>query len=75
MSEPLDAVTLGEAMVLLLGEPALPLASSLHYRRSVAGAESNVAIGLARRETSGLATARFDRMEAEVDAVSVLIRE
>ncbi|HEY0344953.1 MAG TPA: sugar kinase [Solirubrobacteraceae bacterium] len=48
MSEPLDAVTLGEAMVLLLGEPALPLAASRHYRRSVAGAESNVAIGLAR---------------------------
>jgi 2-dehydro-3-deoxygluconokinase len=48
MSAALDAVTLGEAMVLLLGEPALPLASSRHYSRSVAGAESNVAIGLAR---------------------------
>lgn len=48
MSERLDAVTLGEAMVLLLGEPALPLAAATRYRRSVAGSESNVAIGLAR---------------------------
>jgi 2-dehydro-3-deoxygluconokinase len=44
----LDAVTLGEAMVLLLAEPGVPLAASGRYRRSVAGAESNVAIGLAR---------------------------
>jgi 2-dehydro-3-deoxygluconokinase len=48
MTEAPEAVTLGEAMVLLLGEPGMPLAAAGSYRRSVAGAESNVAIGLAR---------------------------
>lgn len=43
-----DAVTFGEAMVLLLAEPEAPLESATSFRRSVAGAESNVAIGLAR---------------------------
>jgi 2-dehydro-3-deoxygluconokinase len=44
----LDVVTLGEAMVLLLAEPGVPLGAATRYRRSVAGAESNVAIALAR---------------------------
>lgn len=44
----LDVVTLGESMALFLGSPAMPMADSREYRRSVAGAESNVAIGLAR---------------------------
>jgi len=41
-------VTFGEAMVLLLAEPGLPLAEATTYRRQVAGAESTVAVGLAR---------------------------
>ncbi|MGH3320444.1 MAG: sugar kinase [Streptosporangiaceae bacterium] len=45
---PLDVVTFGEAMVLLLAEPGVPLRAAATYRRSVAGAESNVACGLAR---------------------------
>ena len=43
-----EAVTFGEAMVLLLAEPGVPLRSATSFRRSVAGAESNVAVGLAR---------------------------
>jgi 2-dehydro-3-deoxygluconokinase len=41
-----DAVTFGEAMALFLSADALPLRSSTSFRRSVAGAEANVAIGL-----------------------------
>ncbi|WP_432586318.1 sugar kinase [Streptomyces sp. HD1123-B1] len=43
-----DVVTCGEAMLLLLAEPGVPLDRAVHFRRSVAGAESNVAVGLAR---------------------------
>lgn len=43
-----EAVTCGEAMVLLLAETGMPLDRAVHFRRAVAGAESNVAIGLAR---------------------------
>ncbi|KAF4408776.1 MULTISPECIES: sugar kinase [Streptomyces] len=35
-------------MLLLLAEPGVPLARAVNFRRSVAGAESNVAAGLAR---------------------------
>jgi 2-dehydro-3-deoxygluconokinase len=35
-------------MLLMLAEPGLPLERAAHFRRSVAGAESNVASGLAR---------------------------
>lgn len=45
---PAEVVTFGEAMVLLLAEPGIPLHAATSFRRSVAGAESNVAIGLAR---------------------------
>lgn len=38
-------------------------------------ARLTMAIGLARRETGCLATARFDRMETEIEVVSALIRE
>lgn len=41
-------VTLGEAMVLFLADPGTPLRAATSFRRSVAGAESNVAVGLAR---------------------------
>jgi len=43
-----EVVTFGETMVLLLAEPGIPLRVAGSFRRSVAGAESNVAIGLAR---------------------------
>ncbi|MFE2440584.1 sugar kinase [Streptomyces melanosporofaciens] len=43
-----EVVTCGEAMLLLLAEPGVPLDRAVHFRRSVAGAESNVAVGLAR---------------------------
>ncbi|NGN69329.1 sugar kinase [Streptomyces sp. A7024] len=43
-----EAVTCGEAMLLMLAEPGVPLERAVAFRRSVAGAESNVAAGLAR---------------------------
>ncbi|MER7007627.1 sugar kinase [Dactylosporangium sp. NPDC000555] len=43
-----DVVTAGEAMGLLLAESATPLRRADRFVRSVAGSESNVAIGLAR---------------------------
>ncbi len=44
----LDVVTLGESLGLVMGEPASPLRAGSPARFSFAGAESNVAIGLAR---------------------------
>ena len=44
----MDAVTLGESLGLVMGEPAAPLRAGSPTRFSFAGAESNVAIGLAR---------------------------
>jgi len=44
----LDLVTFGEIMVLLCAEPGRPLRSANKFDRSLAGAESNVAIGMAR---------------------------
>lgn len=41
-------VTLGETMVLLVPEQAVPLRAASRLYRSIAGAESNVAIGMAR---------------------------
>lgn len=43
-----EVVTLGEAMVLLVSEPPRPLRAARTFQRSIAGAESNVAIGVAR---------------------------
>lgn len=43
-----EAVTCGEAMLLMLAEPGVPLDRAVGFRRSVAGAESNVAVGLSR---------------------------
>jgi 2-dehydro-3-deoxygluconokinase len=43
-----DVVTFGEAMALLLAEHGYPVSVAASFRRSVAGAESTVAIGLAR---------------------------
>jgi 2-dehydro-3-deoxygluconokinase len=50
----LDVVTLGETMVLLLAEQAGPMREATSFRRHIAGAESNLAVGLCRLEqTSG----------------------
>lgn len=46
--EPREVVTFGESMGLLLADGDVPLAQACHFRLSIAGAESNVAIGLAR---------------------------
>ncbi|AXK31312.1 sugar kinase [Streptomyces armeniacus] len=43
-----EVVTCGEAMLLMLAEPGVPLERAARFSRSVAGAESNVAAGLAR---------------------------
>lgn len=44
----LDVVTLGEAMVLLAAEDTGPLAHVRRFTKHTAGAETNVAVGLAR---------------------------
>ena len=44
----MDVVTLGEALLLLLAEEAGPLERVQHFSKRTAGAETNVAIGLAR---------------------------
>jgi 2-dehydro-3-deoxygluconokinase len=43
-----DVVTFGEAMALFRAEPGEPLRTARRFVRSIAGAESNLAIGLAR---------------------------
>ncbi|MEO9103102.1 MAG: sugar kinase [Burkholderiaceae bacterium] len=45
---PLDVVTLGEALVLLIANESGPLDTVNSFHKSTAGAETNVAIGLAR---------------------------
>ena len=44
----MDVVTLGETMVLLLAEQTGPMREATTFRRHIAGAETNVAVGLAR---------------------------
>src|SRR5919201_131516 len=44
----LEVVTLGETMVLLLAEQPGPMREATTFRRHIAGAESNVAVGLSR---------------------------
>lgn len=48
MHEPLDVVTLGEAMVMLVAGQPGPLERVETFHKCTAGAETNVAIGLAR---------------------------
>lgn len=50
MSDPqvVDVLAFGESMALFAAEQAGDLADVTHYRRRLAGADSNVAIGLAR---------------------------
>jgi len=44
----LDVLTLGETMALLIADEPGPLAGVRHFTRGLAGADTNVAIGLAR---------------------------
>ena len=48
MTVPLDVVTYGEAMAMFVANEAGPLANVSQFTKRVAGAELNVAIGLAR---------------------------
>jgi 2-dehydro-3-deoxygluconokinase len=43
-----DVVTFGEALVLFLAEPGVPLSAATSFRRSVTGAELNFAVGISR---------------------------
>lgn len=43
-----DVITFGEAMVMFIADEAVPLHQVEHFTRSLAGAETNVAIGLSR---------------------------
>jgi 2-dehydro-3-deoxygluconokinase len=69
----LDVVTFGEAMALLLAEPGVPLRRATAFRRQIAGAESNVAVGLARL---GHRVGWFGRVGADAfgDAVLATLR-
>ena len=62
-SNELDVVTFGEAMVLMLAAAGTPLAQARQFDALVAGAESNLAIGLARL---GHRVAYFGRVGADV---------
>lgn len=48
MTQHLDVVTFGEAMVLMIAEQPGPLERAHSFRKRTAGAETNVAIGLSR---------------------------
>jgi 2-dehydro-3-deoxygluconokinase len=48
MTHPLDVVTFGEAMLLLVADRPGPLEDAEAFHKRTAGAETNVAIGLAR---------------------------
>jgi len=48
MSETLDVITYGEAMAMFVATEAGPLAHAMHFTKRAAGAELNVATGLAR---------------------------
>jgi 2-dehydro-3-deoxygluconokinase len=64
-----EVVTFGETMALLLAEPGVPLTEATAFRRTVAGSESNVAIGLARL---GHSVGWFGRVGA--DAFGTVVR-
>jgi 2-dehydro-3-deoxygluconokinase len=54
-----DVVTFGECMALFRADPGEPLRTAHRFSRSIAGAESNVAIGLSRL---GVAAGWFGRV-------------
>jgi 2-dehydro-3-deoxygluconokinase len=66
-----EAVTCGEAMLLMLAEPGVPLDRAVTFRRSVTGAESTVAAALARL---GHSTRWLGRVGADA-AGEVVLRE
>src|SRR4051812_41733953 len=67
----LDLVTLGETMVLLLAEQPGPMREATTFRRHIAGAESNVAIGMARL---GHSTGWMSRLGNDEFGKAVLVR-
>ena len=80
----LDVLTLGEPLVAFVAVEAASLADATAYRRHVAGAETNLAIGLARLGVragivarvgdDGLGTAILRRLRAEgVDVAGVTV--
>jgi 2-dehydro-3-deoxygluconokinase len=66
-----DLVALGETMTLFVTEPAAPLRQAHTFVRSIAGAESNVAIGVARL---GLKTAWCGRVGGDALGLNILDR-
>ncbi len=64
-----EIVTLGEAMRLLVAEPGVALRRATNFRASIAGAETNVAIGLARQ---GFAVRWLGRVGADAAGAAVL---
>jgi 2-dehydro-3-deoxygluconokinase len=66
-----DLVALGETMALFVTEPPSPLRQAHTFVRSVAGAESNVAIGVARL---GLRTAWCGRVGGDALGLAILDR-
>ncbi|AFJ45263.1 sugar kinase [Shimwellia blattae] len=48
MSQTLDVITIGEAMAMFVAAESGPLAEACHFTKRAAGAELNVATGLAR---------------------------
>lgn len=62
-AQPFDVVTFGEVMTLLLAGSDLPLSVADHLEVGMAGAESNLAIGLARL---GHSVAFFGRVGGDV---------
>ncbi|TMF03203.1 MAG: sugar kinase [Chloroflexi bacterium] len=67
----LDLVTFGESMVLLLAEQTGPMREATTFRRHIAGAESNVAVGLARL---GHTTGWFSRVGDDEFGRAVVFR-
>lgn len=66
-----DVITLGESMVLFAAEEPGPLAEAERFTRHLAGAETNVAIGLSRL---GLRTAWISRLGTDLFGDFVLDR-
>src|SRR5437899_1115260 len=71
LTNKLDVVTLGESMILLLAEQPGPMREATTFRRYIAGAESNLAIGLSRLgQTAGW----FSRVGADEFGRAVVFR-
>src|SRR3984893_2010898 len=70
-STTLDVVTFGESMVLLLAEQAGPMREATTFHRYIAGAESNLAIGLSRL---GQAAGWFSRVGDDEFGRAVVFR-